>query len=71
MTNGLFRYFLTIYGRLFVPRNVTAPGIMCGSKSTGATTHHNSFNPNCTWRELVAVEVTTPAVGEGSPVAAV
>jgi hypothetical protein len=34
------------------------------------TTHHNGFNPNCTWRELVAVGVITPAVGEGSPAVA-
>jgi len=33
-------------------------------------THHSSFNPNCTWRELVAVAVITPAVGDGSPLAA-
>ena len=32
--------------------------------------YHKSFNPNCAWRELVAVDVITPAVGEGSPVAA-
>lgn len=34
------------------------------------STYHRSFNPNWTWRELVAVDVITPAVGEGSPVAA-
>jgi hypothetical protein len=39
---------------------------MCRSESTRATTHHNSFHPNYTWRELVAIEVITPAVGEGS-----
>src|SRR5256885_17253537 len=33
-------------------------------------THQASFNPNCTCREVVAVEVITPAVGEDSPVAA-
>lgn len=33
-------------------------------------THHSSFNPNCTCRELVEVEVMTPAVAEGSTVVA-
>jgi hypothetical protein len=32
--------------------------------------YQSSFNPSCTWRELVAVDVMTPAVGEGPPVAA-
>ena len=32
--------------------------------------HHKSFRPNCTCRELVDVDVITPAVGDGSPVAA-
>jgi hypothetical protein len=27
-------------------------------------THQISFNPNWTWREVVEVEVITPAVGE-------
>jgi hypothetical protein len=30
--------------------------------------YHSSFNPNCTCRELVEVEVITPAVAEGSTV---
>jgi hypothetical protein len=33
-------------------------------------THHNSFNPNCTCRELVDVEVMRPAVADGSTVVA-
>jgi hypothetical protein len=32
--------------------------------------HHNNFTPNCTCRELVAVEVIIPAVGDGPPVGA-
>ena len=32
--------------------------------------HHKSLRPNCTCRELVDVDVITPAVGDGSPVAA-
>lgn len=33
-------------------------------------THHRSFNPNCTCRELVDVEVMRPAVADGSTVVA-
>jgi hypothetical protein len=33
--------------------------------------HHSSFSPNWTCRELVEVELITPAVGDGAPVAAV
>src|ERR1700722_10750775 len=32
--------------------------------------YQRSFRPNWIWREVVAVEVMTPAVGEGPPVAA-
>src|SRR6202041_3014073 len=31
--------------------------------------HHNSFNPNLIWRDVVEVAVMTPAVGDGPPVA--
>jgi hypothetical protein len=34
----------------------------------GRPTHHNSFSPSWICREVVAVEVITPAVGDGSPV---
>ena len=33
--------------------------------------HHSNFSPNWTCRELVEVEVMTPAVGEGPDVAEV
>ena len=54
---------------------VTVVDELVGAGNTGqgmpqSSRHHNSFNPNCTWRELVVVEVITPAVGDGSPVAA-
>jgi len=45
------------------------PGLAFYLPGSGST-YHSSFNPNWTWRELVAVDVITPAVGEGSPVAA-
>jgi hypothetical protein len=32
--------------------------------------HHNNFRPNCTCRELVAVDVIIAAVGDGPPVGA-
>lgn len=32
--------------------------------------YHSNFNPSCTCREVVAVDVIMPAVGEGLPVAA-
>src|SRR5580693_5985402 len=60
----------TKYRRLFGPRTLLVPGKMRNRLEPSATTHHNSFNPNCTCRELVAVDVITPAVGEGSPAAA-
>jgi hypothetical protein len=30
------------------------------------TLHHNSFKPNCIWRDVVVVEEMTPAVGESA-----
>ncbi len=33
--------------------------------------YQSSFRPNWIWRELVEVDVITPAVGDGPPVAAV
>lgn len=38
--------------------------------TAAASTHQSSFKPNWTWRDEVDVEVMTPAVGEGRPVAA-
>ncbi len=40
------------------------------ARFAGMPCHQRSFKPSCTWREVVAVEVTTPAVGDGPPVAA-
>lgn len=37
----------------------------CGSSSS----YHDNFKPSWIWREVVAVDVITPAVGEGPPVA--
>jgi len=50
-----------------------APGLRSMVKNSSTQTewhHHKSLRPSCTWRELVAVEVITPAVGDGPPVAA-
>ena len=44
-------------------------GNIRGLVLTGTAYQYN-FRPNWTWRELVAVEVMTPAVGDGPPVAA-
>jgi hypothetical protein len=40
------------------------------SERDGLFHYHSNFNPSCTWRDVVAVDVMTPAVGEGPPVAA-
>src|SRR5277367_1239685 len=62
----LIRYFSKTRRKLIGPRAVTVRGIMGRTESTRATTHHNGSNPNGTRREFVAVDVITPAVGEGS-----